>query len=112
MFNYNNSGNPQFLMVGKLYDIDPVIEPFIFILNEGETYTVPNGKTAIAHNITGSCIFCEYNDGTINMTNLTEGNLNEYFPTWNENTQITITPNNGCNPGTGFLYGFGWYIDN
>ena len=46
------------------------------------------------------------------MPNLSEGSLNAYFPTWKENTQITITPNGGCPAGVGFLYGYGWYIDN
>ena len=112
VFNYDGGNNPTFTFIAKAYDINPLIIPFVFTLSEGETFTVPNGKIAIPNILHGSCIYVEFDDGSINMTNLSEGHAGEYFPIWKENTQITITPNGGCTLNTGFLHGFGWYIDN
>ena len=106
VFDYNNNGNPSFFI------INPLVTPFCFHLNDGDTYTVPSGKTAVMQRLDGGCVRVEFISGSINLQNQIAGSLKEYFPIWTENTQITISPYGGCSPGTIIAYGYGWYVDN
>jgi len=112
VFDYGNNGNPSFFLTGQLFDINPLVTPFCFHLNDGETYTVPSGKTAVMQTLDGGCVYVEFISGSINLQNQIAGSLKQYFPIWPENTQITISPYGGCSPGTIIALGYGWYVDN
>ena len=103
----------SFILSGKLYDIDPLFEPFFFYLDgDGDSFTVPLGKSAIVQSMDGGCVYVEFNSGTVNLNNLNNSQLLSYFSIWPENSQVTIYESVGCSPGTVILYGYGWYVDN